>query len=108
MTDTTVYVGSDGDILHPAGKNCHVLEINNPILTGVDLLKISALNQKGLRATKVSLLYDFPKDVESHLADGKILEKAVENLCGQIDKVYSEGFNIVILSILTILYPDLL
>ena len=98
VTDTTVYVGSDGDILHPAGKNCHVLEINNPILTGVDLLKISALNQKGLRATKVSLLYDFPKDVESHLADGKILEKAVENLCGQIDKVYSEGFNIVILS----------
>ena len=98
VTDTTVYVGSDGDILHPAGKNCHVLEINNPILTGVDLLKISALNQKGLRAVKVSMLYDFPKSGEGQAADGKNLETAVENLCAQVDKVYDEGFNIVILS----------
>ncbi len=103
VTDTTVYVGSDGDILHPAGKNCHVLEINDPILTGVDLLKISALNQKGLRATKVSMLYELPAHYEENggakeKPDGKLLEEAIDSLCAKIDEVYEEGFNIVILS----------
>lgn len=99
VTDTTVYVGSDGDILHPAGKNCHVLEINDPILTGVDLLKISALNQKGLKATKVSMLYELPEETEAPATpDGKILEKAIDSLCAEIDEAYDEGFNIIILS----------
>lgn len=97
VTDTTVYVGTDGDILNPKGKNCHVLEINNPILTGVDLLKISTLNQKGLRATKVSLLYDYDPG-KAEKADGKCLEAAVEKLFSDIDKAYEDGFNIIILS----------
>ncbi|MBR0497007.1 MAG: glutamate synthase subunit alpha [Treponema sp.] len=56
VTDTTVYVGTDGDLLNAKGKNCHVLEIHNPILTGTDLIKIKALDQKGLRTTTISLL----------------------------------------------------
>ena len=93
VTDTSVYVGSDGDILNPKGKNCHVLEINNPILTGVDLLKISTLNEKGLRSKKISLLYDFASE-----NSGKNLEKAIENLFSEIESAYDEGFNIMILS----------
>ena len=56
VTDTTVYVGTDGDILSTKGTNCRVLEINNPILTGTDLIKIAALNQSGLKAKTLSLL----------------------------------------------------
>ncbi|MBQ0052048.1 MAG: glutamate synthase large subunit [Treponema sp.] len=95
VTDTTVYVGTDGDILNPKGKNCHVLEINNPILTGVDLLKISTLNQKGLRATKISLLME---GSTSTMGDGKTVEAALEKVFADIDKAYEEGYNIVILS----------
>ena len=40
VTDTTVYVGTDGNILEPNSANCTVLEINNPILTGVHMMKI--------------------------------------------------------------------
>ena len=58
VTDTTVYVGKDGDLLNPKGKNCHVLEIHNPILTGTDLLKIAAIDKPGLRVKKVSLLIE--------------------------------------------------
>ena len=87
VTDTTVYVGTDGDILNPKGKNCHVLEINNPILTGVDLIKIASLDQKGLRSKNISLLFD-----------GTDLEGALEKLFKDIDAAYEEGFNIVILS----------
>lgn len=88
VTDTTVYVGSDGDILEAKGSNCNVLEINNPILTCVDLLKIENLNQRGLRAKKISLLFEKEKK----------LEAALENIFVQIDECYGSGFNILILS----------
>ena len=86
VTDTTVYVGKDGNILEPAAKNCRVLEINNPILTGTDLIKIAALNSNGLKAKTISILF------ESNLA------AALDNLFAQIDQAYSEGCNIIILS----------
>ena len=86
VTDTTVYVGKDGNILEPAAKNCRVLEINNPILTGTDLIKIAALNSNGLKAKTISILF------ESNLAT------ALDNLFAQIDQAYSEGCNIIILS----------
>ncbi|MBP5284156.1 MAG: glutamate synthase subunit alpha, partial [Treponema sp.] len=89
VTDSTVYVGKDGDLLNPKGSCCRVLEIHNPILTGTDLLKISAIEKPGLRVKKVSLLTEL-KDLN--------LEKALDNIFSQIDQAYSEGFHIVILS----------
>ena len=86
VTDTTVYVGKDGNLLNPESKNCRVLEINNPILTGTDLLKISVLNQPGLKAKTISILFE------------KNLEAALDNLFTQIDSAYAEGYNIIILS----------
>ncbi len=86
VTDTTVYVGKDGNLLEPAAKNCRVLEINNPILTGTDLIKIAALNQPGLKAKTISILFETN------------LEAAIDNLFAQIDAAYTEGYNIIILS----------
>lgn len=89
VTDTTVYAGSDGDLFSPQGKNCTVLEIHNPILTGVDVIKIESLNQKGLKSKKLSLLMDI---------DSINLEKSLDNLFAQIDASYRDGCNIIILS----------
>ncbi|MBP5358483.1 MAG: glutamate synthase large subunit, partial [Treponema sp.] len=96
VTDTTVYVGTDGDLLHTKGSNCHVLEINNPILTGTDLIKIAALNQNGLKAKTLSLLIDISDGFGP--VDGSRLESALDSIFNQIDSAYSEGFNIIILS----------
>ena len=92
VTDTTVYVGKDGNLLEPQDKNCRVLEINNPILTGTDLIKIAALNQPGLKAKTVSILFS------PSTGSGTALEKALDNVFAQIDSAYSEGYNIIILS----------
>ena len=86
VTDTTVYVGTDGNLLQPKAQNCRVLEINNPILTGTDLIKIAALNQPGLKAKTISILF----------CDN--LEAALDNLFKQIDEAYADGYNIIILS----------
>nr|MCR5716266.1 glutamate synthase large subunit [Lachnospiraceae bacterium] len=88
VTDTTVYVGSDGNLLTPGADNCRVLEIDNPILTGVDLMKIKHLNQPGLKSTVISLLY----------YKNTSLKKALDQLLVSVDRAYAKGFNIVILS----------
>ncbi|MBR5401274.1 MAG: glutamate synthase large subunit [Treponema sp.] len=89
VTDTTVYVGSDGDLLNIKGKNCHVLEIHNPILTGTDMIKIKALDTKNLRTTTISILMEYDKIN---------LKAALDELFEKIDAAYDQGYNIIVLS----------
>ena len=88
VTDTTVYIGSDGNLLVDKGENCRVLEIDHPILTGVDLMKIKSLDQPGFRTKVISLLY----------YKNTSLEKAVDKLQLSVDRAYAKGYNIIILS----------
>ncbi len=88
VTDTTVYVGSDGNLLEPKSKNCTVLEINNPILTGVDMMKIKSLNTPGLKTATVSLLY----------YKNTSLKEALDNVFVNIEREYRNGSNIIVLS----------
>ena len=97
VTDTTVYVGTDGNLLEPIAKNCRVLEINNPILTGTDLIKIAALNQPGLKAKTLSILFELGNAEQNSHGDS-LLEAALDNLFAQIDAAYNDGYNIIILS----------
>lgn len=88
VTDTTVYVGSDGNLLCEKPENCRVLQIANPILTSVDLLKIRHMNRPGFRVVTVSLLY----------YKNTSLEKALDRLFVECDRAYKNGANILILS----------
>ena len=88
VTDTTVYIGSDGNLLEDKSENCMVLEVANPILTGVELLKIKALNERGFKSATISLLY----------YKSTSLEQALERLFISCDRAYRKGANIVILS----------
>ncbi|MCI8388925.1 MAG: glutamate synthase large subunit [Clostridiales bacterium] len=88
VTDTTVYVGSDGNLLTEKPENCTVLEIHNPILTGVDLMKIRNINKPGFKAATVSILY----------YKNTSLEKALDRLFVECDRAYRDGANIIILS----------
>ncbi len=88
VTDTTVYVGSDGNLLKEEAENCKVLQIDNPILTNVDLMKIKNMNKPGFKVETVSLLY----------YTNTSLENAVERLYVKCDRAYKNGANIIILS----------
>ena len=88
VTDTTVYVGSSGNLLEERAENCTVLQIHNPILTSVDLMKIRYMNQPGFKVETISLLY----------YKGSPLENAVERLFVTCDRAYRDGANILILS----------
>ena len=88
ITDTTVYLGSDGNLLQEKPDNCTMLEVNNPILTSVDLMKIRAFDHPGFHASTVSILY----------YKNTSLERALEQLNVSVDRAISNGSNIVILS----------
>ena len=88
VIDTTVYVGADGNLLEAKSTNCHVLEIHNPILTSVDLLKIRHMDVPGLKVETISLL--FFKNTS--------LKKALDHLFVTCDRAYKNGANILILS----------
>ena len=88
VTSTTVYVGKDGNLLEQVPENCQVLKINNPILTNTDLLKIKNMKQEGFKVAVVPTTY----------YKSTKLARAMERLFVEVDKVYREGANIVILS----------
>ena len=88
VTDTTVYVGDDGNLLQEKAENCRVLQIHNPILTSTDLMKIRAMDQPGFRVATVSMLY----------YKNTPLDRALNHLALAVDRAWREGANIVILS----------
>ena len=57
VTSTTVYVGEDGNLLEEKPDNCKVLQVNNPILTNTDLLKIKNMNVENFKVQIVPILY---------------------------------------------------
>lgn len=88
VTDTTIYISSDGNLLQDKSDNCTVLEVNNPILTSRDMDKIRQLNQTGFKNETISLLF----------YRGTSLKEALDNLFIECDKAYRNGANILILS----------
>ena len=88
VTDTTVYAGSGGNLLEERPENCTVLQIHNPILTSVDLMKIRYMDQPGFHVETISLLY----------YKGSPLENALDRLFVNVDRAYKKGANILILS----------
>ena len=88
VTSTTVYVGEEGNLLEQKEENCHVLKINDPILTDTDLLKIRNMKVDGFRVAEISTTY----------YKNSSLEKAIDYLFIQVDRAIREGMNILILS----------
>ena len=88
VTDTTVYVGDDGNLLAETPENCRVLQIHNPILTSTDLMKIRSMNQPGFQVSTVSIL----------TYKNTPLSRALDHLALAVDRAWRNGANIIILS----------
>lgn len=88
VTSTTVYIGTDGNLLEETPKNCNVLKINNPILTNTDIMKIKNMKADGFKTEVVPITY----------YKNTSLKKAIERLFVEADRAYRDGVNILILS----------
>ena len=88
VTSTTVYLGTDGNVLEEKAENCKQLKINDPILTNTDLLKIKNMKVAGFQVETIPILY----------YKNTSLEKAIDHLFVEVDRAHREGANIIILS----------
>ena len=88
ITDTTVYVGDDGNLLEERAENCRVLQIHNPILTSTDMMKIKSMDQPGFHVATVPILY----------YKNTPLDRALDHLEVAVDRAYRGGANIIVLS----------
>ncbi len=88
VTSTTVYIGEDGNLLKEDAENCRVIQVNNPILTNTDLLKIKEMRIPGFKVSTIPIIY----------YKNTSLEKAIDRLFVEIDRAYRDGTNIIVLS----------
>ena len=88
VTDTTVYVGNNGNLLEEKAENCHALQVHRPILTSVELMKIQTMKKPGFHVETVSILH----------YKNTPLKLALDHLFVTVDRAYRNGANIVILS----------
>lgn len=88
VTDTTIYIGSSGNLLEEKAGNCAMLEINHPILDARDMDKIRSLDKPGLKSRVISLLF----------YKGMPLKDALDQLFIECDRAYRDGCSILILS----------
>ena len=87
-TDSSVYLGDDGNLLSPCAENCAVLELEIPIITAEELQRIRELDRPEFQVETVSILYDKRNN----------LHDALEDLFSACQAAYERGTNILILS----------
>ena len=88
VTDTTVYVGDDGNLLAEGPDNCRVLQLPGPILTSTELMQIRAMDRPGFQVATVSIL----------TYKNTPLDRALDQLALAVDRAWRKGANIIILS----------
>ena len=88
VTSTTVYLGKNGNLLEEKPENCQVLQINNPILSDLDMLKIKHMKKPGFTVVTISILFYKSTPVE----------RVLDHLSVEVDKAYKKGANILVLS----------
>ncbi|MBF0569252.1 MAG: glutamate synthase large subunit [Candidatus Omnitrophica bacterium] len=86
-----VYLGSEGNLLEETPQQCRRLRLARPILTTKELGRISQVNLPSLKAATLPIVFKRADGAEG-------LEKAMDRLFSQADKVIAGGSNILILS----------
>ncbi|MDO5425930.1 MAG: glutamate synthase large subunit [Eubacteriales bacterium] len=88
VTSTTIYVGDDGNLLDETAQNCQTIRLENPILSNTDMLKLKHMNVEGFKVAEVPITY----------YKNTSLEKAIDHLFVEVDRIYREGANVLILT----------
>jgi glutamate synthase domain-containing protein 2/glutamate synthase domain-containing protein 1/glutamate synthase domain-containing protein 3 len=91
VTSLYTYLGREGNLLDEDPRACHLIKLNQPILSNTDLAKLREVSVRELRSKTIPMLFD------SYEGE-KGLEKALANLCDEAAAAVKEGAPILILS----------
>jgi len=84
-------IGKEGNILKEEPDLCKTLRLAHPVLTNLDLEKLRAIDEPGLRAATLPMLFDAQ-------SGGEGLATAVRQLCADAVTKIDEGYTLLVLS----------
>ena len=91
VTDTTVMMGTEQNLLEPVPESCRQIKLDTPILTNEQLEKLRHVDRTGFKSRTLPILFQVDEG-------GPALERAMEQLCQAASAAISNGVNILILS----------
>ncbi len=91
VTDISLAIGEDRNLLNISPKHCKKIKIQNPIISNKDLHKIKNLEHPDFKSFVIPMLYDIRQGLNA-------MEKALDNIIVQAEKAVDQGYNIIILS----------
>src|SRR3954452_1068443 len=91
VTSLITHIGREGNLLEESPKAAHLIKLNQPILSNLDLAKLREVAVGELRAVTLPMLFK-ATDGEAGLA------KALAELCDAAARAVREGASILILS----------
>ncbi|TAH17767.1 MAG: glutamate synthase large subunit [Cytophagales bacterium] len=85
------FVGPNKNLLSETPRHCHMLELQQPVLSNQDLEKIRYIDHKGFQSKTIYMYFK---------ADGKAgsLERGLDRICQYAEHAVEDGFSIIILS----------
>src|ERR1700704_6127196 len=85
------YIGSEGNILDEAPKNCHTLKLRHPVISNWRLEKLRSVSWGDFLATTLPMVFRAKGGDEQ-------LEEAIEALCRRASQAIKSGYTLLILS----------
>ena len=91
VTATETTLGAERNLLHPEPESCRQLRLTRPILTNAEMSKLKQVDQPGLKAIELPMLF-----AASSGEDG--LQRALDELFAAAEAAIDKGATILILS----------
>jgi glutamate synthase (ferredoxin) len=91
ITSATTTIGSERNLLKPEPESCHLIELQTPLLSNIELAKLKGLNNGSFKSVTIPILFNPKEGVTG-------LEKVMEDIFAQADQAIKNDINIIILS----------
>jgi len=91
VTSLVTTIGSENNLLTESPEHCHLLRLDQPILTNTQLERLALLDHGRLKSCKLSML--FPRS-----AGAEGMRKRLEDLRAEASQALADGYSILILS----------
>ena len=91
VTQVATTIGPEKNLLHPTPDSCRQIKIPSPLLTNEELARIRDVDIPGFKTATVSILYPVAQG-------GAGLDKALKEVCAQVDAAIEQGSTNIILS----------
>ncbi|TRV44839.1 MAG: glutamate synthase large subunit [Microcystis panniformis Mp_MB_F_20051200_S9] len=89
ITSPITTIGAERNLLDPQPESCHLIKLNSPILTNVQLARLQGNSE--FKTVTIPILFDPTSGVEG-------MRSTIEAICQEVDEAILAGASIIILS----------